>query len=487
MLASPDEPLHIVRAQSISRGDLTSPWTSDGIPIDAIDCLRFQSEVTAACQNFEWGPEGKQYDIPTDNYPAAFHAIAALPALFVSGLGGLYTMRLWLAFLAASAFAWAGALLSRPGSGPWRFVGLCIGITPMVIFSAATVNPSGLASASAALMVAGLLNIKTPYRTDLGVRAAIAVGAVGLALLRRDGLVWLAVIAIVLTPLVGFGGLRRRLAAVTRAQWAVAGLFSILVAYALTSWALPTVADFLSARTEGGTDAWEAARSVRSYLFHVIGTFGWLDSPIGEEPFLVAMIVAGSVVLLGIVGSNRRLATSTAVGVSALVLSPIIFGVVRFPYFQGRYMLPLWICVMCVAGASVSSTRVDLELSRRLSRVLLTLWAAVHAVGLVQNLRRYSVGRSGSWGFIFDDDWHPPVMSNLVAVMLLALVMLNAAMSVRWILREVEQAKEGPRWGGCEFELSAQDLGDRGPPRSDFLGEPTGHAVENGPPNHETD
>ena len=97
MLASPDEPLHIVRAQSISTGDFDSPYTTDGIPIAAIECFRFQPEVTAACQDLTWGTPGTQYDIPTDNYPAVFHMIAAIPAVFTSGLAGAYIMRLWLA------------------------------------------------------------------------------------------------------------------------------------------------------------------------------------------------------------------------------------------------------------------------------------------------------------------------------------------------------------------------------------------------------
>ena len=273
--------------------------------------------------------------------------------------------------------------------------------------------------------------------------AAVAVGALGLALMRRDGLVWLAIIAIVLSPLIGLRWVHARTRGPTKREWFAAGTFVVLTGYVVASWAGPTIAEFLRGRTESGTDAWEAARYVRTYVFHVIGTFGWLDSPIGEETFLIAMITAGFLVILGLVGTNRRLVTSTAFGIAALLLAPVGFGMVRFPYFQGRYLIPLWICLMLVAGSSAAASNLGPELSRRAPKFLLVVWAGVHLVGFVQNLRRYAVGRSGSWNFVFGGDWHPEMMSNLTAVILFLAALIVAGFAVRKLLRELESEPLG--------------------------------------------
>ena len=165
-----------------------------------------------------------------------------------------------------------------------------------------------------------------------------------------------------------------------------------------------------------GTNWWEAARYIRTYLLQAVGVLGWLDSPIGEEAFLIAMILAGFVALLGLTAVHRRLAVSTGLAVVALLVTPVAFGLVRFPYLQGRYLLPIWVGGMVVAGLSARFADVGGRFDRRTSRIVLGGWAAVHLVAALQNLRRYAVGRSGSWNFVTDAEWSPDTMSNAVAV-----------------------------------------------------------------------
>ncbi len=200
MLASPDETIHILRAQSIAAGDFSNPFTSDGLPMDAIECLKFQPEVTADCQNLAWGPDGTQQIGPTDGYPPLYHSIAAVPALFFSGLAGAYLMRIWMAVIIMAAVAWAGAWSRGPGAGPWPLTGAVVAVTPMAIFTVATVNPSGMAVASALLFVVGAGSALDSRWRGRDVVAATVVGALGLALSRRDGLLWLGVLALVLAP-----------------------------------------------------------------------------------------------------------------------------------------------------------------------------------------------------------------------------------------------------------------------------------------------
>ena len=127
MFASPDETLHVIRAQSMASGDFSNPFTTDGLPVDSIDCFRFDPEVSAACQDLTWGPDGTERVAPTDGYPPLYHALASVPAFVVSGLTGAYVMRLWMAVIVVAIVAWAGVLVTRPRlvpgrsrASPWR-------------------------------------------------------------------------------------------------------------------------------------------------------------------------------------------------------------------------------------------------------------------------------------------------------------------------------------------------------------------------------
>jgi hypothetical protein len=437
MLASPDETLHIARAQSIASGDLTVPYTTDGLPIDSIECFRFQPEVSAACQDLSWGPDGAQLIGPTEGYPPLYHSLAAVPALFFSGLGGAYAMRLWMAAIVIAVVAWAGVLVTRPGLGPWPLTGFAIAVTPMALFSVATVNPSGLAVASAMLFTAGTVSLCTLRQRHWQVTGAVVAGALGLALTRRDGLLWLAILAIVLVP-VAWTPVLGAVRDLSRRTIAVAVSAATVVAVVAAVWARPTVSRFSRNWQDGaGTSWWEAARYIRTYLFQAVGVLGWLDSPIGEEAFLIAMILAGFVALLGMAAMHRRLALSTGLAVVALLVAPVAFGLVRFPYLQGRYLLPIWVGGMVVAGLAAAFGDVGARFDRRASRVVLVGWAIVHLVAGVQNLRRYAVGRSGSWNFVTDAEWSPDTMSNALAVAAYVLALAIAAAGFTVLLRGV--------------------------------------------------
>ncbi|MGB9346682.1 MAG: DUF2142 domain-containing protein [Ilumatobacteraceae bacterium] len=444
MLASPDETLHIIRAQSIAAGDFSNPYTTDGLPIESIECFRFQPEVPAACQDLTWGADGTQRIAATDGYPPLYHALASVPAFFVSGLTGAYVMRLWMAAIVIAVVAWAGVLVTRTRAGPWPLTGFALAMTPMVVFVVSTVNPSGLAVASAMLFVAGVVSLCTSPWRGRDVTAAVVAGATGLALTRRDGLLWLAILAVVLTPVAArplIGSVQRRGRHVVVAAASAVAVFVVVAAV----WARPTLSRFGRNWQNGdGTTWWEAARYIRTYLVQAVGVFGWLDSPIGEEAFLIAMILAGFVALLGLTTTHRRLALSTGLAIVALLVTPVAFGLVRFPYLQGRYLLPIWVGALLIAGASASFGDTGAGFNRRAARLVLAGWAVVHLVAGIQNLRRYAVGRSGSWNFLTDADWHPDTMSNSAAVVAYVVAVAIAVVGFTMVLREVDPPADPP-------------------------------------------
>lgn len=439
MLASPDETVHMLRAQSIAAGDFSNPFTSDGLPIDSVECFRFQPEVTAACQDLAWGADGTERVGLTGGYPPLYHSIAAFPALVSSGLAGAYLMRIWMAVVIMALIAWAGALVTRPGAGPWPLTGVVVAVTPMAIFTVATVNPSGLAVASAMLFVVGAVSLLNSRWRSRAVVAATAIGAFGLALSRRDGLLWLGVLVLALVPFWApqVRGLWSR--RTTRSTWAVAGVVAALAMVAAV-WGRTTITRFAQYWQNGeGTSWWEAARFIRGYLFQVVGVLGWLDSPIGEEAVWAALVVAGFVVLLGIASDDRRAALATTLGLVALLVSPVVVGMIRFPYLQGRYLLPVWIVTAVLAGAAAAESDTGARFDRRATRLVLMVWAAIHLIAGIQNLRRYAVGRSGSWNFPFDAEWNPPTMPNSVAVAAYVAATVSAAVGVVIVLRLADQ------------------------------------------------
>ncbi|MGA1032022.1 MAG: hypothetical protein ACO3US_06260, partial [Ilumatobacteraceae bacterium] len=101
----------------------------------------------------------------------------------------------------------------------------------------------------------------------------------------------------------------------------------------------------------------------------------------------------------------------------------VTFGFVEFPYFQGRYLLAIWMTLMMVSGVAVSASDAGERLRIRLGGGLLAVWWIVHLVSFWQNLRRYSVGLTGGWGDVVSNPaWEPPMMSNGVAVALLVVL-----------------------------------------------------------------
>jgi hypothetical protein len=437
MFASPDETDHMARAQSFARGDFSAPYTTDGLPIESAYCFRFQPDVTAACQDLTWGPDGTQRETRTEGYPPLFHGIASVPSLVFSGLAGAYIMRLWMAAVVVAAFAWAGTLMTRLRIGPLPLAGFVLAITPTAAFVSSTVNPSGLAMATALLFVSGILSRFVNRNAEKSALIAIYVGAGGLALGRRDGLLWVAVLCVVLAPLwwTGAARLLRRRPGLSASIAAVVALFAALVAFV---WAGTTVSRFArSLDGGGGTTVWEGLKSIRVYLYEMFGVFGWKDTIIGDEALLFGAVLYGFIVLLGLTGTSRRLVMSSFAALVALMLSPVVIGLFHFPYLQGRYLFPVLGALMLLAGASASFGDTGARFRSRATQVVLGGWVVIQLVAYLQNLRRYAVGRFGPWDFVVDAEWHPDTMSNAAAVILISVALLVSITALSLVFREV--------------------------------------------------
>lgn len=446
MFASPDEPAHMARAQGFSRFDFSEPYETDGLPMTEQRCYAFNAAITADCADLTWGDDGTVVKTRTRDYPPLFHAVAAVPAFVISGLGGAYVMRLWLAFVCCALVAWAAVLMLRPARSRWLLLGLLMGLTPVSVFVMSTVNPSGMTVALSAVATAGLIARLRWDDRRLSVWVAIGVGLLGLVLVRRDGIAWVVAILAIFVPVLRADPEWRRRAwerwrevmgpRARTALTVLAALFAVGVVAGVV-WVIPVLDRFVRTGEIGGNGSrWQGLGSIPLYLNQMMGTFGWVDTFIGPELYTLAMVAAGVLVALALAGGRWEWARGTGIGVLGLLAVPVAFGFFQFPYFQGRYLLPIWMALMMVAAVAVSASDAGERLRVRLGGGLLAVWWLVHLFSLWQNLRRYSVGLTGGWGEVVSNPaWEPPMMSNGVAVlMVVALVAIPTPFVTRQLL-----------------------------------------------------
>ncbi|TEX47793.1 MAG: hypothetical protein B7C54_01635 [Acidimicrobiales bacterium mtb01] len=447
MFASPDEPTHIARAQGFSRFDFSAPYETDGLPMNGADCYRFDANVTADCADLDWGANGTEVNTKTRDYPPLFHAVAAVPALFASGLGGAYVMRLWMAVVCSSLLAWAGALMIRRGGGRWPLAGFVIALTPMAVFVTSTVNPSGITVAFSALTVGGVVARSIHRDRSAGPLWAVGLGVCGLLLVRRDSVLWVVILTVALAPIAladrGLTAFFRRL---DPRRWSTRGKSTALLGVAglvmiVAYWVGPIVHRFFTRGEVGGNGSrWQGLEVMRIYLDQMFGTFGWIDTFIGQEATAVLSGLSLAVILVGLSGGRRNLVVAEVVSLIALLTTPVAFGFFLYPYFQGRYLLPIWVIVAVVSAFAVHSSDLGPRMGQRLAVIVMVLWGLVHIWSLIQNLRRYAVGFRGTWRFASDSSWQPPMMSNVVALFLIAAMSAWVAWSMRRLVRFADGA-----------------------------------------------
>ncbi|MDE0929026.1 MAG: DUF2142 domain-containing protein [Acidimicrobiales bacterium] len=384
MFASPDEPAHMVRAQGIVRGQFDGPYKVDGIPVDDIKCLAFHPEVSADCMTLEWAEAPTFEDSTATNYPPLFHFLAGLPSLFVHGLTGAYVMRLWLALICSSLLALAGAILFVRYPSRFMFLGWALSVTPMVLFLSATVNPSGLAVALGAVIWASGMVLADPgTETDKRrLKQVLAVSAAAFLLVRRDSLLWLGAIGVSLVALNPAALLAFR----GRSKAAVGGVVAAVSTGLL--WVVPTWS-VLSAGNNGRSRWASIPNDTYAYVKQAVGWFGWLDTPLSDAVMAAALVILGSFLLLGLSAATAGIMRALLAVGTLVFLIPLVFAEFRYPYFQGRYYLPLAIGGFFLAGRSLTLAALPKWIEHRLVGVLGILWAVVQVWAVVINVRRY--------------------------------------------------------------------------------------------------
>jgi len=456
---SPDDPAHLIKAAAVARGELTGTPVTGGLRVtvpqyiaysEADTCFAFHGNLTPKCAAEDPVQASKPVKALTSAglYNPLYYAMVGWPSLLTSSDAGIYGMRIVSAVIVGLFLAVAFGMIASWRRRTLPLLGFAAALTPMVLFLAGNVNPNSLEVAATLTAFTGVLSIiREPAPDLLPLRAGIVFVSASIAVNMR-GLSTLWVAVAVLAPLVLasrselLGLLKTRSIRVAIAGTAVACIAAI-------AWLLGS--NSLGAAPLGSTSAGGApgvgTSHIAGFLWNlgstffygaqVVGLFGWLDTPSPAFTYFVWSLLVGALAVFAIVLLRGRAIIFTALLGGALVLlPPIVQGVYITTgglIWQGRYILPVFVCAMVGIGAVLSEVLSLPRIARsRLPGIVLGLWAAAQFVAFATTLKRYAVGERASWPSIFHPVWSPP--GGVPVAIGLYFVVLVVASAALWRL-----------------------------------------------------
>lgn len=440
VFAAPDEYAHVVRAESIGYGQLIGAPPEGNVlgpkPPGVPASTHRQQESWAkqntrlvsipAGKNPQWGscsadplvpaicltaisgatPPAAALDIPTGNYEPFPYLLPALVARAPATPNHIALgMRLVRAALALAMVAIAFLLLWRPGCRGLSAVGLLVAITPMVVFLAATVNPSGLEIVSAIAFFSALMRLVRPERAHAAVWAALGTSGVFLSLSRGQAPVWVVLDVVLVLALIG----GRRALDLFRGggRWAWGAAAAVTAAIALNRvWEAaygPSLPVSVQPPSLALISGWFELPEV---LREEIGKFDYLESGISPLAYLTwYCVAAGLVAIAMLVGTRReRLVLLGALVTSLALPVALVAAVMRHTGYglQGRYVLAFSVVIPLLAGEVVFRNRETLARlnAGALALVVAPIVAIIQLDGVYANARRFAVGVAGPQWFV---------------------------------------------------------------------------------------
>jgi hypothetical protein len=437
MFAAPDEGQHMLRGEAVVRGQFGTLFEVPNLPVNAISCFAFQAEVSADCVKFDWSAEVQTLQTPTENYPPLFHGIVGLPSLFSSGHLMTVLMRLLIALICSGLWSFGFVFMRRSLHGYNFAISALLSLTPMALFLGGTVNPSGLATACGFCFLCSMIfshEGEGPGRFATHL-AGVTMGV--FLFLRRDSVAWAAFL-IVVVVFANLGGVPRWFK-----YWRVRIWAAVLFLAALASYNFfggKTSSSFVQSpgsSANGDLGRLEGIRWAVEYLNQFVGKFGWLDTELPTPTYLLAFILLGGFIFAGIAFGRRLNAAVVGFTLLACLAVPVVIGYFEFPYFQARYMMPVSIGLVGLSGKALDGQLRLVSSTKRVFALFLTLFLSIQFVALGQNLRRYSVGRSGTWLSLFEDSFGIFGVKNYVFLV---------AYLIAWLCLVIQLLRVRRRW-----------------------------------------
>ncbi|MDH6120702.1 hypothetical protein ABH930_004798 [Kitasatospora sp. GAS204A] len=479
MIASPDEPAHIVRAAAVVRGQFNGPEVFQWQKVHNVETANSETgaqlpqwyaglrDLNQCYEQLPWrsaacappvGNSEKTVQVSTaaGRYNPMYYLAVGWPSLFSSGDSTIYLMR--LASAAFNAALLASAVVT---AAEWRrrslvMLGLVTAAVPMTLFLSGVVNPNGVEATSSVLVWVGMLSLlMSPDRALLKRRLLrVAVAGAILVNVRPLGMGWLGV-ALVTSALVAERGAIRQLLR-ERAAWLTGG--ALVVASALGMVWAQTHPDhsYLSVVQHYGPMA--AAKvvidSTPGYTDQMINDFGWLDAsgPAVTLWFWIAIAVLLS--LLALCFGKLRESVGLLGIYAGIIMIPVAAQVMEINsvglIWQGRYTLAVAAGLPILAAMTCAKRAPESSLPwRRLAIICGTVLTGINLLAFFWVLRRYVVG-SGRSLLTHSAAWNPP------GTWMLWFVLYALALGAELVILMVPERKVGD---GAHAESEAEPGG----------------------------
>lgn len=484
----PDEPSHIIKAASVARGELDGASAADGLQVVHVPayaaytwaqtCFAYQVNVVPTCAAPLAGDPGKIVAAETSagRYNPTYYALVGWPTLIDHDASAIIWMRIVSGVMSSVFLALSLTMIST-----WRrrllpTLGFAVAATPMVFFINGVVNPSSLETTATLTAFIGVLSIvQHPIRGLLAQRAAIvSVAACLAANMRGVSPLWVAIALLAPFLLVG----RARLASFAR-MVPVRVAVIVIAAGAATAmiWTLcsNSLGAGLTPSSDPATIFGAGASPLRGFALVFVGTFdyargivglfGWQDTSSPAAVYSLWSLFAGGLLLAALAALRGRALVLSATLLGLTIVLPALLQAVYITkggvVWQGRYTLPLFVCMIVGASALLAERFPGVDASsagRRLACLVLPLWAGGNFAAFALVLKRYGVGlEAGTWRkLLFDPSWSPPGGTILVLGLGAVSLLLAAAFLLRFGL--------GGSWGRREraYPVGATKAGIRG-------------------------
>jgi len=452
----PDEPNHVARAVALVHGELTGKTLGFGIITTSVPrvytvtpncrhcylftpsgdamwpCFAFWDNIPASCQQLRQG--AGPVTTETNDYPPLYYAIVGVPSLVVTSTTGLYLIRLlsglvssiFIALAIMTVFAWSKSRL--------LFLGVLLAVTPMTLFMASVVNPSGLEiSTGFCLWCSGLvLTLENADAPPAGLVAVMTASAAALLLIRPVSALWVAltlgILILLAGPRVIIGLLRQKIIRRGALFVVVAGLLAFGWAFHFAAVGSAPAGQQLLPGTTNVQIIVKLFGETGGWLKQMVGIFGWLDTSAPLYTYVVWGIAVGLVLLVALAVSRLRQSAALVLLIALVIVVPVMFGYgearnVGIDFWESRYILPLAVGIPLVATVLVDRSGVVGRLHARLTVLVCCAIGSANFLAFAEALRRNTVGVSGPIDYL-NGSWSPPFGSPAVTLFYLVTTVL---------------------------------------------------------------
>jgi len=435
LFSGPDEPSNFIRSAAVVRGE----WIGKNYPasieksywttyVDIDPQFGVANSIPWCFAPFPEKPgcgiaveDAPIVDIPPwtnmGRYPPLPFVISGIGTVFGATNLSVYMSRAMTSLICALLIACSAyAIMRREQS----LVGLLVTITPGTVFLASAMNPSAIEICSAIALWSILPSIHQRENKDHAIQIMFIIAGVFLIATRPIGVVIYAMVSVI--SWVAYGNAKP----VSFVKANKPALIVHGMTVALMAWWYLAVYSFqttpsLTAGSEKLSVTTQLTRSLNhipELLDHVVGNFGWLDTPIPRGALWLYVI---GTAILGAASMNRiglrKVVALTllcfTVGFMAIAIDVNFYAMFGWFGAQGRHIAPVLAGLpLLILSQSASGSRIQ--------SVVITGWSVVMMWAGLGALRRYTVGISGKSAFsMFGERTWNPAVGFWVSMMLL--------------------------------------------------------------------